>query len=305
MAKKLRVLDNVSGVEQIMNVSSLTTNSTISGSDLMILEQSNEIKKVSITDLSAEFGGSGITGTENNTVRFDASGDLVETDYLTIDESYDGGNGVVTSFNLETENIHFAKYNVYVGKDKDENSYNGNIELFNDNDNYIQFNMNGNSTENLVLSIEDTKATLEDGDILVYNTANETFKVDNISNYVTAGTGNYHVLKVEFSAGSDFATTTVIPEGAQIDKFVIISGGLTTGTAPLTFSIGDVSNITLATQGAEFDNTAGTFTINYLNAGTNFVIGVGESGTFRSNWAGAGFGTGSGYGYLFYWTELL
>ena len=59
MAKKIKVLDNVSGVEQIINVSSLASNSTITGTDLMLIEQSNTLKKVSITDLSAEFGGGG------------------------------------------------------------------------------------------------------------------------------------------------------------------------------------------------------------------------------------------------------
>ena len=59
MAKKIKVLDNVSGVEQIINVSSLASNGTLTGSDLMLIEQSNTLKKVSITDLSAEFGGGG------------------------------------------------------------------------------------------------------------------------------------------------------------------------------------------------------------------------------------------------------
>lgn len=62
MAKKIKVLDNVSGVEQIINVSSLASNGTITGSDLMLIEQSNTLKKVSITDLSAEFGGGGSGG---------------------------------------------------------------------------------------------------------------------------------------------------------------------------------------------------------------------------------------------------
>jgi len=62
MAKKIKVLDNVSGVEQIINVSSLASNSTITGTDLMLIEQSNTLKKVSITDLSAEFSGGGGAG---------------------------------------------------------------------------------------------------------------------------------------------------------------------------------------------------------------------------------------------------
>ena len=54
MAKKIKVLDNVSGVEQIINVSSLASNTTISNSDLMLLEQSNDLKKVSVLDLTTK-----------------------------------------------------------------------------------------------------------------------------------------------------------------------------------------------------------------------------------------------------------
>jgi hypothetical protein len=215
------------------------------------------------------------------------------------------GDGVLIAPNLQADDMTI-KNGLTIGSDTDGNSYDGTLGIRNSNANYIDIIYSTDSTEDLTLSIENTKATLEDGDILVYNTTNSTFKVDNISNYITGGTGNYHVLKVEFSAGSDFATTTVIPEGAQIDRLVINRGaGLTTGTAPLTFSIGDVSNITLATQGAEFDNGAGSVNIGFFLDVAPFIIGTGESGTFRSNWSGAGFGTGSGYGYLFYWTELL
>ena len=214
------------------------------------------------------------------------------------------GDGVLIAPNLQADDMTI-KNGLIIGSDTDGNSYDGTLGIRNSNANYIDIIYSTDSTEDLTLTIENTKATLEDGDILVYNETNSTFKVDNISNYVGGGTGNYHVLKVEFSANSDFATTTVIPEGAQLDKFVISSSALTTGTAPLTFSIGATSNITLATQGAEFDNGGGQWVFNYVTDGTVIIVGVGESGTFRSNWSGAGFGTGSGYAYLFYWTELL
>ena len=52
MAKKLQVYDN--GVNQIANISSLASNTTISNSDLMLLEQSNDLKKVSVLDLTTK-----------------------------------------------------------------------------------------------------------------------------------------------------------------------------------------------------------------------------------------------------------
>ena len=74
MAKKIKVLDNVSGVEQIINVSSLASNGTITGTDLMLIEQSNTLKKVSITDLSAEFGGGGGGNTYTISLPFSKGG---------------------------------------------------------------------------------------------------------------------------------------------------------------------------------------------------------------------------------------
>lgn len=73
-AKKIRVLDNVSGVEQIMNVSSLATNGTISGSDLMLIEQSNILKKVSITDLSTEFDSTPLL--DNDSIQYNISNEI-------------------------------------------------------------------------------------------------------------------------------------------------------------------------------------------------------------------------------------
>jgi hypothetical protein len=120
------------------------------------------------------------------------------------------------------------------------------------------------------------------------------------------GTGNYHVLVVDFLENEDYETTTIVPEGAQIDKLVVYcTGGLTNGTQPLTFTIGGTSNIVLATQGVEFDNSiSGAITVPKLNDSFIIIVGTGEAGTFQSNWSGAGFGTGNGKAYLFYWTPL-
>jgi hypothetical protein len=201
---------------------------------------------------------------------------------------------------IETNNIT-AKNTVYIGNGVDNV---GTLILRNNNDTITNIETATTSTESLLLTIENTKATLEDGDILVYNTANSTFKVDNISNYAGGGTGNYHVLVVDFLENEDYATTTIVPEGAIIDRFYIDSNGLTNGIEPLIFSIGGTSNIVLATQGLEFDNTAQRFNYNLFNDGSTIIVGTGEAGTFRSNWSGAGFGTGNGKAYLFYWTPL-
>jgi len=180
----------------------------------------------------------------------------------------------------------------------------GIINLSNLDELYISLRNSNVSTEDLALTIENTKATLEDGDILVYNETNSTFKVDNISNYVT-GTGNYHVLKVEFEGGSEYETETIIPEGALLQQMYLYrSTGLTTGTPnPLTFSIDGTSPLTLAAQGSDFNNDAGGTILGWFFDDDFRVVGSGESGKLKSSWIGSG--TGSGYAYLFYWTELL
>ena len=52
MAKKIKYFDN--GVSQVGNLTSLTTNSTVLNSDLMLLEQSSDLKKVSVLDLGTK-----------------------------------------------------------------------------------------------------------------------------------------------------------------------------------------------------------------------------------------------------------
>jgi hypothetical protein len=205
---------------------------------------------------------------------------------------------------LYTYNRLRARQELQVGFDFDDNAYDGALVINNSDTNSLNITYSTYSDTELNFSIENTKLNLEDGDILVFNETNSTFKVDNISNYAGGGTGNYHVLVVDFLENEDYATTTIVPEGAQIDRLVIKSNGLTNGIEPLIFSIGDVSNITLATQGIEFDNSAGTFNLTFFNDNIDIIVGIGEAGTFRSNWSGAGFGTGNGKAYLFYWTPL-
>ena len=155
------------------------------------------------------------------------------------------------------------------------------------------------------------KALIENGisidlinnSIRLYNPSDNTEYKD-INYQRDSGTGNYHVLKVEFEANADYETTTVLPVGAQIDKLVIRSSGLTTGTAPLQFLINGSTTVLLAEQGVEFDNTAGTFTIAFFADAIDLIIASGEEGTFKSEWSGAGPGTGAGFAYLFYWTPL-
>lgn len=185
--------------------------------------------------------------------------------------------------------------------DLGETGSKGTLYVYNDNAESIDVQYSNNSTEDLQLRIKNTKATLDEGDILVYN--GTEFEIDNISNYVS-GTGNYHVLKVEFEANADFETATILPVGSQIDKIVIISGGLTTGIAPLQFLINGSTPLLLAEQGVYFDNSSGYQSVIIFGNIGDIILASGEEGTFKAEWSGAGFGTGSGYAYLFYWTPL-
>lgn len=101
MAKKIKVLDNVSGVEQIINVSSLASNGTITGTDLMLIEQSNTLKKVSITDLSAEFSGGG--------------GDIIQTITMSADATYNKSGLTGNILFLSTNNTTTRTFTVGTG----------------------------------------------------------------------------------------------------------------------------------------------------------------------------------------------
>jgi len=109
-AKKIRVLDNVSGVEQIMNVSSLTTNSTISGSDLMLIEQSNILKKVSITDLSTEFDSTPLL--DNDSIQYNISNEISIKLNASTSLTYDT-NGLKINYNTNqfSENANVLNLN--------------------------------------------------------------------------------------------------------------------------------------------------------------------------------------------------
>lgn len=58
------------------------------------------------------------------------------------------------------------------------------INISNPTDFFINIKNSSFTTEDLNLYIENTKSTLENGDILVYNTTNDTFKIDNISDVI-------------------------------------------------------------------------------------------------------------------------
>ena len=277
MAKKIKVLDNVSGVEQIINVSSLASNGTITGSDLMLIEQSNTLKKVSITDLSAEFGGGGFalpvdetySGGADNSFAFKLTGDNSISGQTVIGISLPAGE-------FENNNVGLQLYNqsgdgtlhpLIIKRAEPIN----NINQANDTNNIFSLTKNDKAVFGGVYKAGN-KALIENGisidlinnSIRLYNPSDDTEYKD-INYQRDSGTGNYHVLKVEFEANADYETTTVLPVGSQIDRLVIDRGaGLTTGTSPLTFSINGSTPVTLATQGSEFDNDPGIHQQNYF-----------------------------------------
>jgi hypothetical protein len=286
--KNLLVLDLSDGVQKLANISSFEEVTSVADADLMLIEQgtAQAIRKVSIEDLKAEFGGDLPTGTENQTLTYNSSNQLVATSILQTSIS---NNQIYANQLLNADKGINIAYST------------GNMLILRTPSNQINFKAHANTTNNATINIKNTKSSFVKGDILIFDNTDSTFKFDNISNY--AGTGNYHVLVVDFLENEDYETTTIVPEGAIIDRIVIQSNGLTNGIEPLIFSIGGTSNIVLATQGFEFDNSAGIYNTQ-ISTSVILEVGTGEAGTFQSNWSGAGFGTGNGKAYLFYWTPL-
>jgi hypothetical protein len=170
---------------------------------------------------------------------------------------------------------------------------------------YIDITYSDNSTQDLTLTIENTKSTLEDGDILVYNETNSTFKVDNISNYVSGGGGNTYTISLPFSkGGGNINGTVTIPTNAVLlGLWITIIDELSTGGAPFTIRLDGSSPLVLATQGSEFSETVGTqVVLNDYNAIALGAVSSSNSGVLQANHSGSGYG--SGIIYLQYSTEL-
>ena len=296
MAKKIKVLDNVSGVEQIINVSSLASNSTITGTDLMLIEQSNTLKKVSITDLSAEFGGGLPSGTENQTLTYNSSNNLVATSIL---ETSISNNQIYANQLLNANNGINIAYST------------GNMLTLRSTSNQINLKAHANTTQNLTINIKNTKATLEDGDILVFDDTDSTFKVDNISNYVGGGGGNTYTISLPFSKGGGNVNGSVtVPTNAiLLNCWIKIEEELSTTGAPFLIRLDGSSPLLIAEQGNDFSEMVGVDAPYRFNGsqGTSLPEGMykvtsTDSGVLQANHSGSGFG--SGIIYLQYSTEL-
>jgi len=171
-AKKIRVLDNVSGVEQIMNVSSLTTNSTISGSDLMLIEQSNILKKVSITDLSTEFDSTPLL--DNDSIQYNISNEISIKLNASTSLTYDT-NGLKINYNTNqfSENANVLNLNEnYRTKSFTASIYGSDLTL--------NFTINhGLATKDIVVEIWEVASNQQVFvNVEVTNTNNITIKFD-------------------------------------------------------------------------------------------------------------------------------
>jgi len=360
MAKKIKVLDNVSGVEQIINVSSLASNGTITGSDLMLIEQSNTLKKVSITDLSAEFSGGGFalpvdetySGGADNSFAFKLTGDenisgqtiidirlpAPEFEYNNVGLQINGGDGsqvhpliIKSGEKVTNNNQPFISSNwlsllssnyIHIGGSYQNSApalINGGIIFdtasnsvkYYDNsaDKYIDFKYSDNSTQNLNFYIKNTKATLEDGDILVFDDTDSTFKVDNISNHLS-GAGNTYTISLPFSKGGGNVNGSVtVPENAiLLNCWIKIEEELSTTGAPFLIRLDGSSPLLIGEQGVNFTEEVGIYLLYTGNGGgvniteSFYKVLSTDSGVLQANHSGSGFG--SGIIYLQYSTEL-
>jgi hypothetical protein len=183
----------------------------------------------------------------------------------------------------------------------------GTLYIYNDNDENLDIQYSDNSTQNLNFYIKNTKATLEDGDILVFDDTDSTFKVDNISNHLSGG-GNTYTISLPFSkGGGNIDGTVTVPENAVLlFAWLIIEDVLSNTGAPFTLRLDRSSTWVFAVQGTDFAESVGTQQI-YMYDGnatlTGFhVVTSADSGVLQANHSGAGYG--SGIIYLQYSTEL-
>jgi hypothetical protein len=185
----------------------------------------------------------------------------------------------------------------------------GTLYIYNDNDENLDIQYSDDSTQNLQLRIKNTKATLEDGDILVFDDTDSTFKVDNISNYVSGGGGNTYTISLPFSKGGGNVNGSVtVPENAVLlNCWIKIEEELSTTGAPFLIRLDGSSPLLIAEQGVEFSETVGIYIVYTFNGGSSsvdgsYIVTSTDSGVLQANHSGSGFG--SGIIYLQYSTEL-
>ena len=185
----------------------------------------------------------------------------------------------------------------------------GTLYIYNDIDQNLDIQYSDDSTQNLQLRIKNTKATLEDGDILIFDDTDSTFKVNNISNY--AGGGNTYTISLPFSKGGGNVNGSVtVPTNAiLLNCWIKVEEELSTTGAPFLIRLDGSSPLLLGTQGTDFNEFVGAYQlINLLGSVATsdiesaYKVTSTDSGVLQANHSGSGFG--SGIIYLQYSTEL-
>ena len=184
----------------------------------------------------------------------------------------------------------------------------GTLYIYNDNDENLDIQYSDNSTQNLNFYIKNTKATLEDGDILVFDDTDSTFKVDNISNYVSGGGGNTYTISLPFSKGGGNVngSVTVPTDAVLLNCWLQINSELSTGGAPFLFRLDGSSPLLIGVQDVDFFESVGYQNIFNYNGNASVdglhVVTSADSGVLQANHSGSGYG--DGIIYLQYSTEL-
>jgi hypothetical protein len=186
----------------------------------------------------------------------------------------------------------------------------GTLYIYNDNDENLDIQYSDDSTQNLQLRIKNTKATLEDGDILVFDDTDSTFKVDNISNYVSGGGGNTYTISLPFSKGGGNVdgSVTVPTDAIILNYWLKVDSELSTGGAPFQFQLQGSTPLLLAIQDTDFYETVGMSNIYQKTSGcptlseASYKVTSADSGVIRAVHSGSGYG--GGIFYLEYSTEL-
>jgi hypothetical protein len=174
----------------------------------------------------------------------------------------------------------------------------------------VYFRASSGSTQSLTCSIKNTKATLDAGDILVFDDSDSTFKVDNISNYVSGGGGNTYTISLPFSKGGGNVdgSVTVPTDAIILNYWLKVDSELSTGGAPFQFQLQGSTPLLLAIQDTDFYETVGMSNIYQKTSGcptlseASYKVTSADSGVIRAVHSGSGYG--GGIFYLEYSTEL-
>lgn len=230
------------------------------------------------------------TGANNNTVRFNIDGNLVETEAIKITTSI-YRDDVYTTVTLNCQQL----VNLFKGIVIKQSTAGGNYITLSDTNSELYIKKSA-TTGSYTLEIDTNGGETTEGTILVRQSDGK-FKFKNISNYLGSSTG-VKVLKLPFNKTTLNESTLSFPVGTRLIRMSVKVTTALTGSLS-AISLQGSSPLTIASEFADYLQGVGTYNINLIDLPE---LDSTLAGKLRLSQPGSG--TGAGVIYLEYITSM-